>query len=246
MAPQGLAHPCTLPAGVRETPFLGAPGAGQAIHACPAIALRAVPVTGTGGVGMIGEPVCLKGARPAAGSSHRFHRSFFFMLRIRLTRTGRKKRPSYRVVVAEARWARDGRRIAELGYYDPLTDPFDHPPGRGRHGGLDPQGCAAERPGAQAAGDCPRPCRSRPRRPPDPAPSVCVWTNWLSSSPANLVTEPDAVRVDRVQRNHLSIYKLYVHPSDMGRVIGRQGRVAAGHPRGDARRAHRVRPSAGA
>ena len=45
------------------------------------------------------------------------------MLRIRLTRTGRKKRPSYRVVVAEARWARDGRRVAELGYYDPLTDP---------------------------------------------------------------------------------------------------------------------------
>ena len=45
------------------------------------------------------------------------------MLRIRLTRTGRKKRPSYRVVVAEAGWARDGRRVAELGYYDPLTDP---------------------------------------------------------------------------------------------------------------------------
>lgn len=45
------------------------------------------------------------------------------MLKIRLTRTGRKKRPSYRVVVAEARWARDGRRIAELGHYDPLTDP---------------------------------------------------------------------------------------------------------------------------
>ena len=42
----------------------------------------------------------------------------------------------------------------------------------------------------------------------------------------NLVTEPDAVRVNRVQRNHLSIYKLYVHPTDMGRVIGRQGRVA--------------------
>ena len=45
------------------------------------------------------------------------------MLRIRLTRTGRKKRPSYRVVVAEAGWARDGRRVAELGYYDPLTEP---------------------------------------------------------------------------------------------------------------------------
>lgn len=45
------------------------------------------------------------------------------MLKIRLTRTGRKKRPSYRVVVAEARWARDGRRVAQLGHYDPLTDP---------------------------------------------------------------------------------------------------------------------------
>ena len=45
------------------------------------------------------------------------------MLRIRLTRTGRKKRPSYRVIVAEAGWARDGRRVAELGYYDPLTEP---------------------------------------------------------------------------------------------------------------------------
>ena len=45
------------------------------------------------------------------------------MLRIRLMRTGRKKSPSYRVVVAEAAWKRDGRRIAELGYYDPKTDP---------------------------------------------------------------------------------------------------------------------------
>ena len=45
------------------------------------------------------------------------------MLRIRLTRTGRKNRPSYRVVVAEAGWAHDGRRVAELGYYDPMTEP---------------------------------------------------------------------------------------------------------------------------
>jgi predicted RNA-binding protein YlqC (UPF0109 family) len=43
----------------------------------------------------------------------------------------------------------------------------------------------------------------------------------------NLVTDPDAVRVERFQRNHLHVYKLYVAPRDMGRVIGRQGRVAA-------------------
>ena len=45
------------------------------------------------------------------------------MLRIRLRRTGAKKRPSYRVVVADRRAARDGRFVDQLGHYDPLTDP---------------------------------------------------------------------------------------------------------------------------
>ena len=42
----------------------------------------------------------------------------------------------------------------------------------------------------------------------------------------NLVTMPDQVRVERIQRHNLHVYKLYVPPQDMGRVIGRQGRVA--------------------
>ena len=45
------------------------------------------------------------------------------MLRIRLRREGAKKQPSYRVVVADIRAARDGRFIDQLGYYNPLTDP---------------------------------------------------------------------------------------------------------------------------
>ena len=45
------------------------------------------------------------------------------MLRIRLRRTGAKKRPSYRVVVADIRAARDGRFVDQLGHYDPMTDP---------------------------------------------------------------------------------------------------------------------------
>ena len=36
---------------------------------------------------------------------------------------GAKKRPFYRLVVADARSPRDGRFIAQLGYYDPLTEP---------------------------------------------------------------------------------------------------------------------------
>ena len=45
------------------------------------------------------------------------------MLRIRLRRTGAKKQPRYRVVVAEARTRRDGAFVENLGFYDPLTEP---------------------------------------------------------------------------------------------------------------------------
>ncbi|MEP7105904.1 MAG: 30S ribosomal protein S16 [Chloroflexota bacterium] len=45
------------------------------------------------------------------------------MVKIRLRRMGAKKRPFYRLVVADARSPRDGRFIEQLGYYDPLTDP---------------------------------------------------------------------------------------------------------------------------
>jgi small subunit ribosomal protein S16 len=44
-------------------------------------------------------------------------------VRIRLRRMGAKKRPSYRLVVANSTAPRDGRFIETLGYYDPLTDP---------------------------------------------------------------------------------------------------------------------------
>ena len=46
-------------------------------------------------------------------------------VRIRLKRMGAKKRPFYRVIVADARAPRDGRFIDTLGTYNPLTDPAD-------------------------------------------------------------------------------------------------------------------------
>ncbi|HUU62747.1 MAG TPA: 30S ribosomal protein S16 [Dehalococcoidia bacterium] len=45
------------------------------------------------------------------------------MLKIRLSRVGKKKRPSYRVVVADSRAPRDGAFIENIGHYNPLTDP---------------------------------------------------------------------------------------------------------------------------
>ena len=44
-------------------------------------------------------------------------------VKIRLARHGAKKRPYYRVVVADGRMPRDGRYIEEIGRYNPLTNP---------------------------------------------------------------------------------------------------------------------------
>nr|YP_009551241.1 ribosomal protein S16 [Vischeria sp. ACOI 3415]YP_010451146.1 ribosomal protein S16 [Vischeria punctata]AOW70920.1 ribosomal protein S16 [Vischeria sp. CAUP Q 202]QAA12168.1 ribosomal protein S16 [Vischeria sp. ACOI 3415]UTV00927.1 ribosomal protein S16 [Vischeria punctata] len=44
------------------------------------------------------------------------------MLKIRLKRCGRKKSPSYRIVLIPSQSKRDGRAIEELGYYNPLRN----------------------------------------------------------------------------------------------------------------------------
>lgn len=46
-------------------------------------------------------------------------------VKIRLRRMGAKKRPFYRLVVADSRVARDGRFIETLGYYNPCVQPSD-------------------------------------------------------------------------------------------------------------------------
>lgn len=43
------------------------------------------------------------------------------MLKLRLKRTGRKRSPSYRLVIMENTFRRDGRPIDEVGYYDPIS-----------------------------------------------------------------------------------------------------------------------------
>ena len=44
-------------------------------------------------------------------------------VKIRLARHGAKKRPYYRIVVADSRAPRDGRFIEEVGRYNPCTEP---------------------------------------------------------------------------------------------------------------------------
>ncbi len=47
------------------------------------------------------------------------------MVKIRLKRMGMKKKPFYRVIVADERASRDGRFIDEIGYYNPVSEPVE-------------------------------------------------------------------------------------------------------------------------
>jgi small subunit ribosomal protein S16 len=46
------------------------------------------------------------------------------MLKLRLKRTGRKRYPSYRLVIMENTFRRDGKPIDEVGYYNPITKEY--------------------------------------------------------------------------------------------------------------------------
>jgi len=46
-------------------------------------------------------------------------------VKIRLKRMGAKKKPFYRIVVADSRSPRDGRFIEEIGYYNPVAQPAE-------------------------------------------------------------------------------------------------------------------------
>ncbi|CCP38074.1 30S ribosomal protein S16 (plastid) [Chondrus crispus] len=44
------------------------------------------------------------------------------MLKIRLKRLGRKKQPSYRIIVIDSRKRRDGKALEEVGFYNPINN----------------------------------------------------------------------------------------------------------------------------
>ena len=46
-------------------------------------------------------------------------------VKIRLTRMGSKKRPSYRIVATDSRSPRDGKYLELIGFYNPLTEPAE-------------------------------------------------------------------------------------------------------------------------
>ena len=64
---------------------------------------------------------------------------------IRLSRAGAKKRPFYRIVVADHRSARGGKFLESIGTYDPLREPVEFIVDRERHGVMAKPGASRRR-----------------------------------------------------------------------------------------------------
>ena len=135
-------------------------------------------------------------------------------VKLRLTRVGSKKNPIYRVVAADSRSPRDGKFIEIVGRYNPQSDPslidLDEEKVRGwlEKGALPTESVAKllKAQGIAVSGRGRAASRARARR---------------------LVDEPDAVRVEEVEEDDGTlVLRLHVAEADIGKVIGRQGRLA--------------------
>ena len=134
-------------------------------------------------------------------------------VKLRLTRVGSKKNPIYRVVAADSRSPRDGKFIEIVGRYNPQHDPSLIELDEEKVRGWLAQGRAADRVGGEAPqGPGHRSSRGRARSPSSRAGS--------STSPT-----PCASRRSRSDDGTL-VLQLHVAEADVGKVIGRQGRLA--------------------
>ena len=131
-------------------------------------------------------------------------------VKLRLTRVGSKKNPVYRIVAADSRSPRDGKFLEIVGRYNPQTDPstIDFDEERIRHWLSK---------GAQPSNTVQRLLKAKEFKP------VAEIVEYLAR---RLVDAPDAVRVEQVERDDATVLQLWVAPDDVGKVIGRQGRIA--------------------
>ena len=137
------------------------------------------------------------------------------MVKIRLRRMGAKKDPFYRVVVADSRYPRDGRFIEEIGTYNPCVSPAE----------------------ISIDADRAREWIKTGAQPTDTVRALLKKVDVLLSEGAamkelllyiarSLVDHPEQVTVTEVGEAEDLTLELRVAPEDMGKVIGRQGRIA--------------------
>ena len=173
------------------------------------------------------------------------------MVKIRLKRMGRKKRPFYRIVVADSRSPRDGRNIEEIGYYNPLMDPpdvrldlnrVDYWIGNGAKP-TDTVGKIIKFQREAQANQVDEARRYQRRNNCNRTRRSFLWFrkwSWRTSDwgriirmedlvrliAENLVDNPDEISITETDDNGEIFIELSVAEEDMGKIIGRQGKIA--------------------
>ena len=139
-------------------------------------------------------------------------------VKMRLRRMGQKKAPFYRIVVADSRSPRDGRFIEEIGYYDPNREPHtvsinEEAAKKWLNNGAQPTEIVAKLLNRLVSRN-----KSLGR--------YIVMKELVEVIAKSLVDNPDEVVVTQTESGNDLLIELKVAPSDMGKVIGRQGRIA--------------------
>lgn len=134
-----------------------------------------------------------------------------------MKRIGAKNKPAYRIVVADSRSPRDGKFIEELGTYQPLK--------KGDNVSMDYERAKYWlSKGAQPTDTVASFIRKAARTAAAAAYTTGrLMQTFLEYVVKGLVDRPDAVTVTPVQRAGATVYELRLHPTDMGKIIGKQG-----------------------
>ena len=155
------------------------------------------------------------------------------MLMIRLARFGAKKKPFYRVVVIEKERARDSRNLEVVGQYNPLTEPATGEAGPRAHRALDEERRADVGNRGRLVKNNPAAGRRLSRRVSRAADRRDArfrrgksMKQLIEDIAKALVDIPEEVDVNVIEGEQTTVLELKVAPSDLGKVIGKQGRTA--------------------
>ena len=140
------------------------------------------------------------------------------MVKIRLKRMGYKRHPFYRIVVADARSPRDGRFIDEIGTYDPNQEPSV----------VKVDAEAAKKwlaNGAQPTETVAKLLKQAGIEKQDLG-GYSQMKELVEVIAKSLVDHPEQVEVIETSKDDAIYVELKVAQEDMGKVIGKQGRIA--------------------